>query len=337
VSGSIPSGELAIETRGLTKRFGTHLAVNGVDLAVPRGAVFGFLGPNGSGKTTTIRMMLGLAAATSGEIQLLGRDMPHALSDVLPKVGALVEGPAFAPFLSGAANLRRLDTADRFASAATRTARIGEALDKVGLAHVAAKKVHAYSLGMKQRLGLANALLAPRELLVLDEPTNGLDPQGTREVRSLVRSLADEGTTVFVSSHLLAEIEQMCTHAAVLSNGSLVAQGTLDELRRVGEATVRLRTPDAALARTVLAGLGLSAIETTPQSPDSDALVTAPLPSAHLAHPSAGGTPTDAAAPEAIVAALVAGGVRVRGFAVESASLEDRFVALTGEGFNIEQ
>jgi ABC-type multidrug transport system ATPase subunit len=342
VSGSIPSGELAIETRGLTKRFGTHLAVNGVDLAVPRGAVFGFLGPNGSGKTTTIRMMLGLAAATSGEIQLLGRDMPHALSDVLPKVGALVEGPAFAPFLSGAANLRRLDTADRFASAATRTARIGEALDKVGLAHVATKKVHAYSLGMKQRLGLANALLAPRELLVLDEPTNGLDPQGTREVRSLVRSLADEGTTVFVSSHLLAEIEQMCTHAAVLSNGNLVAQGTLDELRRVGEATMRLRTPDAALARTVLAGLGLSAIEMTPQSPDADALVSAPLHSAELrsaplAHASAGGTPPDPTAPEAIVAALVAGGVRVRGFTVEPASLEARFVALTGEGFNIEQ
>ena len=331
MSGSIPSGDLAIETRGLTKRFGTHLAVNGVDLAVPRGAVFGFLGPNGSGKTTTIRMMLGLAAATSGEIRLLGRDMPHALSEVLPRVGALVEGPAFAPFLSGAANLRRLDTADRFAPAATRTTRIGEALDKVGLAHVAAKKVHAYSLGMKQRLGLANALLAPRELLVLDEPTNGLDPQGTREVRSLVRSLADEGSTVFVSSHLLAEIEQICTHAAVLSDGNLVAQGTLDELRRVGEATVRVRTPDGALARTVLARLGLNAVETTPQSSDSDALLSASLPTMVTS-----ATPADAISPEAIVAALVAGGVRVRGFAVESASLEDRFVALTGEGFNIE-
>lgn len=337
MSGSIPSDDLAIETRGLTKRFGTHLAVNGVDLAVPRGAVFGFLGPNGSGKTTTIRMMLGLATATSGEIRLLGRDMPHALSEVLPRVGALVEGPAFAPFLSGAANLRRLDTADRFAAAASRTARIGGALDKVGLAHVAAKKVHAYSLGMKQRLGLANALLAPRELLVLDEPTNGLDPQGTREVRSLVRSLAGEGTTVFVSSHLLTEIEQMCTHAAVLSNGNLVAQGTLDELRRVGEATVRLRTPDAGLARTVLAGLGLSAVELTPQSLDADALVSAPLHGAQLHGAHLHSAQSDATAPEAIVAALVAGGVRVRGFAVESASLEDRFVALTGEGFNIEQ
>jgi ABC-2 type transport system ATP-binding protein len=326
VSGSIPSDELAIETRGLTKRFGTHLAVDDVGLAVPRGAVFGFLGPNGSGKTTTIRMMLGLATATSGDIRVLGHDMPHALSEVLPRVGALVEGPAFAPFLSGAANLRRLDTADRFASAATRTARIGAALEKVGLAHVAAKKVHAYSLGMKQRLGLANALLAPRELLVLDEPTNGLDPQGTREVRGLVRSLAGEGTTVFVSSHLLAEIEQMCTHAAVLSNGALVAQGTLDELRRAGEATVRLRTPDAALARTVLAGLGLTALESASPSPERDALLSAALPAA-----------TDVPAPEAIVAALVAGGVRVRGFAVESESLEDRFVALTGEGFDIEQ
>ncbi|GAB3045498.1 ABC transporter ATP-binding protein [Parafrigoribacterium mesophilum] len=334
MSGSIPSGELAIQTRGLTKRFGTHVAVNDVDLAVPRGAVFGFLGPNGSGKTTTIRMMLGLAEATGGEIQVLGRDMPHELSEVLPRVGALVEGPAFAPFLSGTANLRRLDAADRFAPAATRTARIGAALDKVGLEHVAAKKVHAYSLGMKQRLGLANALLAPRELLVLDEPTNGLDPQGTREVRSLVRSLAGEGTTVFVSSHLLAEIEQMCTHAAVLSNGTLVAQGTLDELRSSGEATVRVRTPDAAQARTVLAGLGLAAIDSVAQSTESDALVSALFPGALLHDPSYRSDPVP---PESIVAALVAGGVRVRGFAVESASLEDRFVALTGEGFDIEQ
>ena len=332
MSGGISSGELAIETRGLTKRFGTHRAVNGVDLAVPRGTVFGFLGPNGSGKTTTIRMLLGLAAATSGEIRVLGRDMPHALSSVLPHVGALVEGPAFAPFLSGAANLRRFDTADRFAPAATRSARIGAALEQVGLGHVAAKKVHAYSLGMKQRLGLANALLAPRELLVLDEPTNGLDPQGTREVRGLVRSLAGAGTTVFVSSHLLAEIEQMCTHVAVLSNGNLVAQGTLDELRRAGEAVVRVRTPDAALTRTVLESRGFHALETTPHSSDSDVLISAPLPIV----PSPG-VPAKDTAPESIVAALVAAGVRVRGFAVESASLEDRFVALTGEGFNIEQ
>ena len=320
-----PSVDLAIETRGLTKRFGHQTAVDGIDLRVPRGAVFGFLGPNGSGKTTSIRMLLGLAAANSGEIAVLGQEMPGRLRDVLPRVGALVEGPAFYPFLSGAANLRRLDTADPGASSDTRSARVRLALERVGLGHAAGKKVRAYSLGMKQRLGIANALLVPRDLLVLDEPTNGLDPQGTREVRSLVRSLAAEGTTVFVSSHLLAEVEQMCTHAAVMSAGSLVAQGTLDELRRVGEAHVRVRTPDVADARRILAGLGLVAERfEAPGDAHSDVVLSAPLPA-------------DAAAPETIVAALVADGVRVRGFSVVGASLEERFVALTGEGFDIAQ
>lgn len=329
-----PSAVLAIETRGLTKRFGRQLAVDGVDLAVERGAVFGFLGPNGSGKTTTIRLMLGLAAPTSGEIRVLGRAMPHELRDVLPRVGALVEGPAFYPFLSGAANLRRLDTADRHAPSATRSARVERALETVGLSHAAGKKVRAYSLGMKQRLGIANALLSPRELLVLDEPTNGLDPQGTREVRALVKALAAEGTTVFVSSHLLAEVEQMCTHAAILSAGALVAQGTLDQLRRTGRAQVRVLTPDAATARAVLAGLGLD-ILARPPGPDgpsdgsSDEVRGTVLVSAVLGD--------HRVEPESIVAALVARHVRVRGFAVERASLEERFVELTGEGFDVAQ
>jgi len=321
-----PAAGLAIETRGLTKRFGHQTAVDSIDLAVPRGSVFGFLGPNGSGKTTTIRVALGLAAATSGQVSVLGEEMPRRLKDVLPRVGALVEGPGFYPFLSGAANLQRLDSADRDAPSATRRARVGLALDRVGLGHAAGKKVGAYSLGMKQRLGLANALLMPRELLVLDEPTNGLDPQGTREVRNLVRSLAAEGTTVFVSSHLLAEVEQMCTHVAVMSVGSLVAQGTLEELRRSGQAQVRVRTPDIARALRVLATLGL---EPTPQESSGrddsdDGTVSAPLPQ-------------ESPAPEMIVAALVAGDVRVRAFTVDRASLEDRFVALTGEGFDIVQ
>jgi ABC-2 type transport system ATP-binding protein len=323
-----PAAELAIETRGLTKRFGHQAAVDGIDLAVPRGAVFGFLGPNGSGKTTTIRVMLGLAAATSGEVTVLGRDMPRGLRDVLPRVGALVEGPAFYPFLSGAANLHRLDTADRDAASSTRKARVAEALERVGLTHAADKVVRAYSLGMKQRLGIANALLAPRDLLVLDEPTNGLDPQGTREVRALVRSLAADGATVFVSSHLLAEVEQMCTHAAVMSAGHLVAQGTLDELRAVGQAHVRVRTPDIELARGVLVGLGMTVDDPVQAGSalghEDDGAVVAPVL-------------LDAPAPEAIVAALVAAGVRVRGFAVQGVSLEDRFVALTGEGFDVAQ
>ncbi|GAA3403741.1 ABC transporter ATP-binding protein [Pseudarthrobacter polychromogenes] len=322
---------LTIETLGLTKRFGEQVAVDSLDLAVPSGAVFGFLGPNGSGKTTTIRMLLGLAAASEGTVRLLGKEMPGSFQDVLPRVGALVEGPAFYPFLSGTANLHRLDAAGRHADPATRRERVGLALERVGLGHAAGKRVHAYSLGMKQRLGIANALLSPRELLVLDEPTNGLDPQGTREVRNLVRSLAADGTTVFVSSHLLAEVEQICTHAAVMSAGRLVAQGPLAELRRSGSSRLRLVTPDAGPASSVLATLGLSP-ETGAGQPDGDVVLAA------LATP---GFPPEAGAgrpaPEDIVAELVKAGVRVRGFAVERESLEDRFVELTGEGFDVAQ
>lgn len=337
--------ELSIETTGLTKRFGHQVAVNSVDLAVPKGAVFGFLGPNGSGKTTTIRLMLGLAAATSGSVRVLGEDMPRRLHDVLPRVGALVEGPAFYPYLSGAANLRRLDAAAPHGSSSTRRARVHSALERVGLTHAADKKVRAYSLGMKQRLGIANALLAPRELLVLDEPTNGLDPQGTREVRSLVRSLAADGATVFVSSHLLAEVEQICTHVAIMSAGRLLTQGTLAELRQAGQARIRVLTPDPGAAMQVLTGLGL----TPSRGPDAGAavgdpdgagaVVFAPLGAHPPAGTAAGGdvAANGAIPPEAMVAALVAGGVRVRGFATEQVSLEDRFVALTGEGFDIVQ
>jgi ABC-2 type transport system ATP-binding protein len=323
VSGNGTSG-LTIETKGLSKRFGHQLAVDGIDLAVPQGSVFGFLGPNGSGKTTTIRMMLGLAAASAGTVNVLGLEMPHRLDEVLPRVGALVEGPAFYPFLSGAANLHRLDAASRHAAPATRKARVGHALERVGLAHAAGKRVHAYSLGMKQRLGIANALLSPRELLVLDEPTNGLDPQGTREVRSLVRSLAADGATVFVSSHLLAEVEQICTHAAIMSVGRLVAQGPLAELRQSGQARIRLLTPDAGTAFDVLARLGM-----TPGAGIPD-------PAGDVVTAVAAG-PQEAAAPEEIVARLVEAGVRVRGFSVERESLEERFVALTGEGFDVAQ
>jgi ABC-2 type transport system ATP-binding protein len=339
--------ELAIETHGLTKRFRSQLAVDGLDLAVPRGAVFGFLGPNGSGKTTTIRMLLGLVAATAGDARLLDADMPRHVDSVLPRVGALVEGPAFSPYLSGVANLRRFDAADRHAPRGTRAARVADALERVGLSHAADKKVHAYSLGMKQRLGLANALLMRRELLVLDEPTNGLDPQGTREVRALIRSFADDGTTVFVSSHLLAEVEQVCSHVAVMSAGRLVAQGTLDEFRSGGEARVLVRTPDPLLAREVLArlGLGLDGDEgvgaaggiRSVTDAAGDALLGARLHGAtHAgADPSPGAEPGPA--PEEIVAALVAAGVRVRGFELERASLEQRFVELTGEGFDVVQ
>jgi ABC-2 type transport system ATP-binding protein len=323
------AAELAIETQGLSKRFGHQLAVDDVALAVPQGSVFGFLGPNGSGKTTTIRMMLGLASASAGSVRVFGLEMPGRFHDVLPRVGALVEGPAFYPFLSGAANLRRLDAADPYASSSTRRARVESALERVGLTHAAGKKLRAYSLGMKQRLGIANALLSPRELLVLDEPTNGLDPQGTREVRNLVRSLAADGATVFVSSHLLAEVEQICTHAAIMSVGRLVAQGTLAELRESGKARIRLVTPDASLALGVLVRLGLTPADGQPNG----GVVYA----AAASHPGPGPQTGPDMQPESVVSALVAAGVRVRGFAVEQGSLEDRFVALTGEGFDIAQ
>lgn len=316
MSGAALSTELAIRTEGLTKTFGQQRAVAGIDLAVPAGAVFGFLGPNGSGKTTTIRMLLGLASATSGQISLLGTTMPSATRSVLPRVGALVEGPAFYPFLSGRANLHRLDAADRHSTSSTRRARVDTALDRVGLSHAAGKKAHAYSLGMKQRLGIANALLRPRDLLILDEPSNGLDPQGTREVRHLIQSLADDGTTVFVSSHLLSEIEQLCTHVAVMSAGHLLTQGTLADLRRHGTPRVVVRTPDIAETVRALTALGL--VANTDSGTD---VVAAELP--------------DATLPEAVTAALVAAGVRVRGIAVEGETLEERFVSLTGEGFDV--
>lgn len=321
--------ELAIETRGLTKRFGSQLAVAGIDLAVPRGSVFGFLGPNGSGKTTTIRMLLGLARASSGEMRMLGRPMPTDLAHVLPAVGALIEGPGFTPFLSGRANLLRFDAADGWAPRRTRRARVDRALERVGLTQAAGKRARAYSLGMKQRLGIANALLMPRDLIVLDEPTNGLDPQGTREVRSLIRTLAAEGTTVFVSSHLLAEIEQMCTHAAVMSAGAIVAQGSLDELRAGGEsrAVLTTRVSDADTAAAVLRRLVQGArsaedagVEVEVRSGE-ERVVSAAL---------AAGVP-----PELIVRELVEAGVAVLGFGVQKSSLEDRFVALTGEGFDV--
>jgi ABC-2 type transport system ATP-binding protein len=332
----------AIRTQGLTKRFGAHKAVDGLALEVPRGAVFGFLGPNGSGKTTTIRMLLGLVAPSSGHAEVLGQPMPRAGRSVLPRVGALVEGPAFYPFLTGAANLARFDAADPLTARATRRARVGAALDRVGLSHAAEKKVHAYSLGMKQRLGLAAALLAPRDLLVLDEPTNGLDPQGTREVRGLIRSLAEDGTTVFVSSHLLAEVEQICSHAAVLRAGQLVAQGTLDTLRAGARPRIEVRTPDTAAAAEVLRRLGLHV------EPGGPGTVVAAVPAhdggappaaagpAHAGGPAGtaaqdGGTPP----PEDLVAALVDAGVRVRGFTAEATTLEERFVELTGEGFDV--
>jgi ABC-2 type transport system ATP-binding protein len=309
----------AITTTGLTKRFrGGQLAVDHIDLEVPPGSVYGFLGPNGSGKTTTIRMLLGLAFATSGSASLLGVPMPDGATRVLHRVGSLVEGPAFYPFLSGAANLARYDAADSTADPATARARIGAALDRVGLLAAAKKRYRHYSLGMKQRLAIAAGLLRPRELIILDEPTNGLDPQGTREVRALIRQIAADGTTVFVSSHLLAEVEQICTHVGVMRTGRLVFQGSLPELRRTGAARVTVQTADPEAAARVLTGLGLAGAQAT--TADTRAEASAILGDA---------------SPEKVCAELVQAGIGVRGFAVTAPSLEDLFVGLTGEGFDV--
>ena len=198
-------------------------------------------------------MLLGLISPTAGQISLLGSPMPAAARTVLRRVGSLVEGPAFHPYLSGRANLARLDAADRYSDPRTSRLRIDAALDRVGLLAAAQKRYRAYSLGMRQRLAIANSLLMPRDLLVLDEPTNGLDPQGTREVRHLISELARDGATVLVSSHLLAEVEQICSHVGVMYEGRLVAQGPLSELRASTVQTVRVdtdRTEDAARVLT---------------------------------------------------------------------------------------
>lgn len=321
--GSLPapttSGtDSVILTRGLTKRWRNgQVAVNDVAMDVPRGAVYGFLGPNGSGKTTTIRMLAGLVNATAGNISLLGQPIPDRSGHVLPRVGALIEGPAFHPYLSGRANLHRLDRWDATADPATSRARIDAALERVGLRNAEAKRYRTYSLGMKQRLGIASALLQPRELLILDEPTNGLDPQGTREIRTLVRELAGDGTTVLVSSHLLSEVEQICSHIGVMRAGSLVAQGSIQEVRgQAGPQEIRVSTPNLAIAKQVLESFGLHPRTTGPQDIAAERVGSEPV--------------------ERISAALVHAGVALRGFAVTGADLEDLFVSLTGEGFDVE-
>lgn len=307
--------QLAIQTSELTKRFGDQLAVNHINLAVPQGSVFGFLGPNGSGKTTTIRMLLGLAEATDGEIKLLGQSIPKQLEQALPKVGALVEGPAFYPFMSGRNNLIRIDAADRFSDPATRLQRVDAALERVGLSNAAKKKVHAYSLGMKQRLGLANALLKPRQILILDEPTNGLDPQGTREVRNLIRSLASEGITIFVSSHLLSEIELLCSHVAVMSAGKIVAQGLIEDLRNEEPTRLIIRTSQIDAAIEVLSANKISKAKIR-----GDQITVNVDPNLDVA---------------ALNAKLVRKKIDIQEIRLERSSLEEKFVKLTGEGFEV--
>ena len=294
-----------IVTRALTKRYGRTLAVDAVDLEVREGDRYGFLGPNGSGRTPLVRMLLGLVYATSGEIELLGRPVPQRVSEVLPEVGALVEGPGAYTHLSGRRNLALLDASGRGGGRRTRRRRIEEALERVGLAGVDRRPVKAYSLGMRQRLGLAGALLNRPRLLVLDEPTNGLDPQGIREIRELLVELNHNGTTVFLSSHLLAEIEQLCTRVGVVDRGRLVLEDDLAALR-AETGRVLLGTPDAAAAVAVLDG--------RVEHRDGDKLL--------VRH----GNPAE------LNALLVAGGVPVTSLQAERRTLEQVVLDVTGDG-----
>jgi ABC-2 type transport system ATP-binding protein len=292
-----------VRTRGLVKQFGRVRAVDGVDLDVRAGDVYGFLGANGSGKTTTVRMLLGLVLPTRGEVELLGGRMPRAGRRVLPRVGALIEGPAHHRHLSGRANLALLDAAGPGGRRRDRRARITEVLEQVGLAGVGRRPVGAYSLGMRQRLGLAGALLRSPELLVLDEPTNGLDPQGIAEVRRLLLDLNRGGTTVFLSSHLLAEVEQLCTRVGVLDRGRLVLQDDMARLTAPTGATV-VDTPAPEQVRAVLDGRVLAA--------DGGRMVVR------------GSDPAE------VNALLVGAGVPVSGLALQRPTLEEVVLAAAG-------
>ncbi len=294
-----------IATHGLVKRYGRVVAVQGVDLDVREGDRYGLLGPNGSGKTTLVRLLLGLVYATTGRIEVMGQPVPRRLASVLPAIGALVEGPAAYPHLSGRANLTLVDAAGPGGSRRTRKTRVAEALERVGLAGVDDRPVKAYSLGMRQRLGLAAALLRSPRLLILDEPTNGLDPQGIREVRDLLTDLNRAGTTLFLSSHLLGEVEQLCTRVGVVNQGRLVVQDELAALR-TPTGRVQLRTADADRAVALLDG--------RVESRTGDRLV--------VRH----------ADPAALNALLVTEGVRVAEVRAEQRSLEDVVLEVTTPG-----
>ena len=242
--------ETVIETRALTKKFGERAAVNGVDLTVPAGVAFGFLGPNGAGKTTMIRTLLGLTQPTSGEVALLGLPQPSKRAEALARVGAIVEEPRFHPHLTGRENLK-IVAAARDSAADTR---IPASLERVGLAQRADDRVKTYSLGMRQRLGIARCLLADPALLILDEPMNGLDPAGILEMRRLIRAFVDEGRTVFLSSHLLDEVEKTCDQVAIVDEGRVIVQGAVGEIAARGEPTVLVEVDDLAAARRLLDG-----------------------------------------------------------------------------------
>ena len=300
-----------VRTHELRKQFRSGLvAVDGIDLDVREGDLFGFLGPNGAGKTTTIRLLLALTSPTSGSIEMLGHDIARHPHEALRGVGTLVEGPAFYPYLSGERNLMIFDGAGSDGVRRTRRARVREVIERVGLGDVGDRPVKAYSLGMRQRLGLAAALLRAPRLLVLDEPTNGLDAQGIHELRTMFVDLVREGTTIMLSSHLLAEVELICTRTAMMSAGRIVAQGSVESLL-APTGWVRVVTPDLERAVRSL----------------QDGPFRYEAVDDHTVRVAIGNRPS-----ELLVKAFVLEDVRVRELVVERPTLEDVFLQRTGHG-----
>ena len=265
-----------IETRGLVKRFADVNAVDGIDLDVPAGGVYGFLGPNGAGKTTTIRILAGLLWPTKGAVRIFDEPVSPGAT-VLGRVGALIERPALYPYLSAFENARVFGTAHGLGPDVL-TARIGEALERVGLAAVARRRAGGFSTGMRQRLALAIALIGRPDLVILDEPTNGLDPNGVVDVRELIGRLAADGTTIFLSSHVLPEVEQVCDRVAILRAGRIVAEGPTGDLLGAGERlSLRFDTSTEATAAAAILGPGAVPTEVPPGGSGAALLVDAPL------------------------------------------------------------
>ena len=292
-----------IQTQGLTKKYGSLVAVDGLSMEVPRGRIFGLLGPNGSGKTTTLSILLGLTRQTSGNFRLFGGGGSHI--EALHRIGAIVETPAFYPYLSGRRNLAYFQGI----TGRGNRAELDSLLDTVGLGTRAGDKFHTYSLGMKQRLGLAYALLGDPEILILDEPTNGMDPAGMAEIRDLVRRLGTGGRTVLLSSHLLHEVEMVCDSVAILSRGKLIAQGDVSELVKSGEQ-VQLKTTDDAKAKEVL-----SMVDWVSEVEEEEGYLVASAPSNRSGE---------------LTAALSGAGVYVTEMMPRAKSLEQYFLEVTG-------
>ncbi len=304
------AGGWAVETHGLTKRFGPNVAVDQVELLVPRGSAFGYLGPNGAGKTTLIRTLLGLTRADAGTMSLLGIRVPAERSRALARVGAIVDEPRFHHHLTGRENLRLLGAA----RGGDADRRIPGSLARVGLTERAGDKVASYSMGMRQRLGVAACLLGDPDLLILDEPMNGLDPAGMHEMRAMIRSLVDEGRTVMLSSHLLDEVERTCDAVAIVDRGRVIRQGPIDELvRSAGARIVQLDCSDPAAAGRLLEQSGIATGVNS-----AELRLTVTLPS---------GASRETVAE--VNRRLVEGGISVYGLQEVHATLEDWFLSVT--------